>query len=74
MREGDRGGSGNIGGNLLLALVLGTLIALHWLILPDPSRRNLEFLPDMVESGSLSSFEPTAPLTTSHSKQAPISK
>jgi mono/diheme cytochrome c family protein len=36
--------------NLLLVLVLAVLIALHWAVLPDPSRRNYEFLPDMVES------------------------
>ena len=36
--------------NLLLVLVLAGLIALHWAVLPDPSRRNYEFLPDMVES------------------------
>ncbi|MCP3994288.1 MAG: cytochrome c, partial [bacterium] len=30
--------------------VLVALIAAHWLILPDPSRRNYEFLPNMVES------------------------
>ncbi len=36
--------------NLLLLLILAGLIALHWAVLPDPSRRNYEFLPDMVES------------------------
>ncbi len=36
--------------NLLLVLVLAGLIALHWAVLPDPSRRNYEFLPDMLES------------------------
>jgi mono/diheme cytochrome c family protein len=36
--------------NLLLVVVLVALIALHWAVLPDPSRRNLEFLPDMLES------------------------
>ena len=35
---------------VLLVCVLGVLIGLHWLVLPDPSRRNFEFLPDMVES------------------------
>jgi len=41
---------GSVALNLLLVLVLATLIGVHWLILPDPSRRNVEFLPDMVES------------------------
>lgn len=36
--------------NLLLVLVLAGLIALHGAVLPDPSRRNYEFLPDMLES------------------------
>jgi mono/diheme cytochrome c family protein len=36
--------------NLFLVLVLGSLIGLHWVILPDPSRRNYEFLPDMMFS------------------------
>jgi len=35
---------------VLLVCVLGVLIGLHWVVLPDPSRRNFEFLPDMVES------------------------
>jgi len=34
----------------LLVVVLAALIGAHWLILPDPSRRNYEFFPDMVES------------------------
>ncbi len=33
-----------------LALCLVTLIAVQWLILPDPNRRNYEFFPNMVES------------------------
>ncbi len=36
--------------NLLLVLILAVLIGAHWLVLPDPSRRNYEFLPDMVDS------------------------
>jgi len=36
--------------NLLLVTVLMVLVALHWAVLPDPSRRNYEFLPDMMES------------------------
>ena len=36
--------------NLLLILVLAGLIGLHWVILPDPSRRNYEIMPDMVHS------------------------
>ena len=36
--------------HLLLVLLLAGLIGLHWLVLPDHSRRNYEFLPDMVES------------------------
>jgi len=35
---------------ILLVVVLAGLIGLHWIILPDPSRRNYEFLPGMVES------------------------
>ena len=34
----------------LLVVVLGLLIGIQWLLLPDPSRRNYEFLPNMVES------------------------
>ncbi len=34
--------------NLFLVLVLAVLMALHWAVLPDPSRRNYEFLPAMV--------------------------
>jgi len=36
--------------NLMLMVLLAALIGLHWLVLPDPSRRNFEFLPGMVES------------------------
>jgi mono/diheme cytochrome c family protein len=36
--------------NLMLMALLAALIGLHWLVLPDPSRRNFEFLPGMVES------------------------
>ena len=36
--------------NLLLILVLAGLIGLHWVIQPDPSRRNYEIMPDMVHS------------------------
>ncbi len=36
--------------NLFLVLVLAGLVALHWAVLPDPSRRNYEFLPNMLES------------------------
>ena len=35
---------------LLLVVVIVGMMALHWAILPDPSRRNYEFFPDMVES------------------------
>ena len=42
--------NGSVRINLLLVLVLAGLIAVQWLLLPDPSRRNWEFLPDMVES------------------------
>jgi len=41
---------GRVGLNLLLVLVLAGLIGLHWFVRPDPSRRNYEFLPGMVES------------------------
>ena len=41
---------GGVAINLLLLVVLAGLIAMHWFVLPDPSRRNYEFLPDMVES------------------------
>jgi mono/diheme cytochrome c family protein len=41
-------GSVTVIGLLLIALVV--LIGTHWLILPDPSRRNYEFFPNMVES------------------------
>lgn len=41
---------GSVALNLLLVLVLAALIGVHWLVLPDPSRRNVEFLPDMVIS------------------------
>jgi len=34
----------------LLLVVLAGLIGAHWLILPDPSQRNYEFFPNMVES------------------------
>lgn len=36
--------------NLLLVVLLAALIGMHWLVLPDPSQRNDEFLPDMVVS------------------------
>lgn len=36
--------------NVMLMLVLGGLIGLHWVVRTDASRRNYEFLPDMVES------------------------
>ena len=34
----------------LLVVALAVLIGAHWLILPDPSQRNYEFFPNMVES------------------------
>jgi mono/diheme cytochrome c family protein len=34
----------------LLVVALAGLIGAHWLILPDPSQRNYEFLPNMDES------------------------
>ena len=34
----------------LLLVALTGLIGAHWLILPDPSQRNYEFFPNMVES------------------------
>ncbi len=42
-----KGGATAIG---LLVVVLAGLIGAHWLILPDPSQRNYEFFPNMVES------------------------
>jgi len=36
--------------NLLLLVLLAALIGAHWLVLPDPSRRNDELMPDMVVS------------------------
>jgi mono/diheme cytochrome c family protein len=54
--------SGRLQLNLALALLLGTLIGLHWLVLPDPSRRNYEFLPDMVESYALDAQAPAPAL------------
>jgi len=42
--------SGRVVINMLLILVLAGLISLHWVILPDPSRRNYEIMPDMVHS------------------------
>jgi len=36
--------------NLLLLVLLAVLIGAHWLVLPDPSRRNDELMPDMVVS------------------------
>ena len=41
---------GSIAIILLLSVVILVLIGLHWVVLPDPSQRNYEFLPDMVES------------------------
>jgi len=35
---------------IFLALVLASLVAAQWWILPDPDRRNYEFMPNMVES------------------------
>jgi mono/diheme cytochrome c family protein len=35
---------------VLLVLTLFILVGLHWVVLPDPSRRNYQFLPNMVES------------------------
>lgn len=46
----------------LLLAVLAVLIGVHWLILPDPSRRNYEFFPDMVESAALDGQSPTTVL------------
>ncbi|MCP3981188.1 MAG: cytochrome c [bacterium] len=46
----------------LLALVLAALIGAHWLLLPDPSRRNWEFFPDMVESVAVDAQSPAAAL------------
>jgi mono/diheme cytochrome c family protein len=34
----------------LLLIVLALLIGTHWVILPDPSQRNYEFFPNMVDS------------------------
>jgi len=34
----------------LLVVILAVLIGTHWLVLPDPSQRNYEFFPNMVES------------------------
>jgi mono/diheme cytochrome c family protein len=34
----------------LLVLALAALIGAHWMIQPDPSQRNYEFFPNMVES------------------------
>jgi mono/diheme cytochrome c family protein len=42
----------------LLVAVLAVLIGAHWLILPDPSQRNYEFLPNMVESYARDAQEP----------------
>ena len=42
--------SGGWGRVVVLALILVGLIGLHWLVLPDPDRRNYEFFPNMVES------------------------
>ena len=50
MRHGAANQRGSAALNLLLVLILASLIALHWVILRDPSQRNYEFLPDMVES------------------------
>lgn len=42
--------SGRVVINLMLVFGLAGLISLHWVILPDPSQRNYEILPDMVHS------------------------
>jgi mono/diheme cytochrome c family protein len=47
---------------ILLALVLAALIGAHWLVLPDPSQRNWEFLPNMVESYPIDAQSPTTVL------------
>ena len=54
-----KGGAVIIG---LLALTLVILIGVHWLVLPDPSRRNWEFFPDMVESVALDAQSPSTTL------------
>lgn len=43
----------------LLVLLLSGLVAAHWLIQPDPSRRNYEFFPNMVESYARDAQSPT---------------
>jgi mono/diheme cytochrome c family protein len=47
---------------ILLAALLLALIGLQWVILPDPSRRNYEFLPGMVESAALDAQSPPVSL------------
>jgi len=43
----------------LLTLILAALVGVHWLVLPDPSQRNWEFFPNMVESVALDAQSPT---------------
>lgn len=42
----------------VLMIALATLIGAHWWVLPDPSRRNWEFFPDMVESAAVDAQSP----------------
>lgn len=52
---------------LLLVVVLAGIVGLHWLILPDASRRNYQLLPDMVESVAHDAQRP-APLLADGSR------
>jgi mono/diheme cytochrome c family protein len=44
--------------NISLLMVLGAFVGAHWLVLPDPSQRNYDFLPDMVASPALDTQYP----------------
>lgn len=44
--------------NSVLVVLLAVLLVLHWMLTPDPARRNIEVLPNMAASVAYDSFSP----------------
>lgn len=67
----SRRGTLNLGLNLSLALALAALVGLHLALAPEPTERNLEFLPEMVDSVAHDAFSPSPVFADGKTLQEP---
>lgn len=58
--------------NVVLGLALALLVGVNWLVKPDITKPNLEYLPEMVHSAAYKSFSPNPVFADGKTLQRPV--